>query len=584
MLDQIKLLAANLTRRQILTIAVVTIALGACLGFLIVRNRDRDYQPVYTGLAPEDAGKIVARLKEGNVEYRLGDNGATILVRSARAAEVRLMLASSGLPKSGRLGFELFDKTNFGTSDFAEQVNYRRALEGELERSIGSIQEVEQSRVHLSFAKESVFTESKQPAKASVLLKLRGDAELSKKNVLAIEHLVANAVQGLAPENVSIVDMKGNLLSRRARTEDSGDEYKQHYIEYRQRIEKDLLANIYSTLEPVLGADHFRAGVSVDVDYTSGEQSEETFDPDRSVMVTQQRSEESNTPNMMSGVPGTASSLPRPTSRPGSSSSTMTRRTENTSYQTSRTVRRTKLPDGSIRRISISAILDQNVRWEGTGAKARRILEPPSEETLKKVRDLISGAVGYNQERGDQIFVQSLPFEVTLRANPAPADPVATPKPATGDSPITQWLASRNIALTPMMLGMIGAGVLLLLLLAGGALYFLLRRKRKAKHAAGVEMPQQLPGAGDQLPAVVDSATRSEFMHLDSTGTGHIPIGESADAMARAEAELLRSIRVPELTTKKAEVLVKHITEQAKREPIAMAQLLRSWLSERERR
>ncbi|MBL8228698.1 MAG: flagellar M-ring protein FliF [Bryobacterales bacterium] len=583
MLDQIKSLAANLNRRQILTIAVVSIAIATGLGFLIVRNRDRDYQPVYTGLAPEDAGKIVARLKEGNVEYRLGDNGATILVRSARTAEVRVMLASSGLPKSGRLGFELFDKTNFGTSDFAEQVNFRRALEGELERSIGSIQEVEQSRVHLTFAKESVFTESRQPAKASVLLKLKGDAELSKKNVLAIEHLVANAVQGLAPENVSIVDMKGNLLSKRARGEEGGDEYKQHYIEYRQRIEKDLLANIYSTLEPVLGADHFRAGVSVDVDYSSGEQSEETFDPDRSVMVTQQRSEESNTPNMMSGVPGTASSLPRPTSRPGSSSAAMTRRTENTSYQTSRTVRRTKLPDGSIRRISVSAILDQNVRWEGTGAKARRVLEPPSEETLKKVRELISGAVGYNQERGDQIFVQSLPFEVTLRANPAPADPAAPTKPVTVDSPVTQWLAARNIALTPMMLGIAGAAVLALLFLAAGAFYFF-SRKRKAKHAASVEMPQQLPRAGEPLPAVVEPATPSEFVRLDSSGRGHIPIGESADAMARAEAELLQSIRVPELTTKKAEVLVKHITEQAKREPIAMAQLLRSWLSEKERR
>lgn len=578
MLDQLKLLVNNLTRRQIILIAVTTLVLAGGLGYLIARNRDRDFQPLYSGLAVEDAGQIVNRLKENNVEYRLGDNGTTILVRSAKAAEVRLSLAGAGLPKSGRIGFELFDKTNFGVSDFTEQVNYRRALEGELERSIGSIQEVEQSRVHLTFAKESVFTESRQPAKASVLVKLKNGAELSKKNVLAIEHLVANAVQGLTAENVSIVDMKGDLLSKRAHRENAEDEYKQHYIEYRQRIEKDLLANIYTTLEPVLGSEHFRAGVSVDVDYTSGEQSEETFDPDRSVMVSQQRSEETNTPNAISGVPGTASSLPRPTSRPGSSSGAMTRRTENIAYQTSRTVRRTKLPDGTVRRISVSAILDQNVRWEGTGAKARRVLEPPSEETLKKVRDLISGAVGFNQERGDQIFVQSLPFEGTLRSNPPPADPAPPAKPPASDSPLTQWLAAKNIALSPMLIGAIGGGLLLLLLLAGGGFYFL-RRKRLKKLAARVEIPQALPATEAHLPAVVDHTAVGDVVHLQSAAGG-----AHADPAAHAEAELLRSIRVPELTTKKAEVLVKHITEQARREPMAMAQLLRSWLAEKERR
>jgi flagellar M-ring protein FliF len=583
MLDQLKLLANNLTKRQMILIAITALVIASGLGFLILKNRDRDFQPVYTGLAAEDAGQIVNRLKESNVEYRLGDNGSTILVRSAKAAEVRLNLAGSGLPKSGRIGFELFDKTNFGISDFTEQVNYRRALEGELERSISSINEVEQSRVHLTFAKESVFTESRQPAKASVLVKLKNGAELSKKNVLAIEHLVANAVQGLTAENVSIVDMKGNLLSRRNQGGDAEDGYKQNLIEYRQRIEKSLLANIYSTLEPVLGAEHFRAGVSVDVDYSSGEQSEETFDPDRSVMVSQQRSEETNIPNAASGVPGTPSNLPRPTSRPGSSTSAITRRTENIAYQTSRTVRRTKLPDGAIRRISVSAILDQNVRWEGTGAKARRILEPPSEETLKKVRDLISGAVGFNPERGDQLIVQSLPFEGTLRANPPPPDPSSS-KPSPGDSPISQWLASRNITLSPMLAGAAIGGLLLFLFLAGGIFLFL-RRKRKSARAASVDIQHALPSAEPQPSAIAESSDDGDVVKLHSSSEEHPTHADGgAEAMARAEADLLRSMRVPELTTKKAEVLVKHITEQAKREPVAMAQLIRSWLAEKERR
>ncbi|MCS7023395.1 MAG: flagellar basal-body MS-ring/collar protein FliF [Bryobacteraceae bacterium] len=582
MLNQLKLLVANLSRRQIAILASVTALMVGGLSFLILRNRDRDYQPVYRGLAPEDAAQIVEKLKESNVEYRLADNGATILVHSARVAEIRLLLAGNGLPKSGRLGFELFDKTNFGATDFAEQVNYRRALEGELERSIASLQEVEQARVHLTFAKDSVFTESRQPAKASVLLKLKSGAELSRKNVQAIEHLVANAVQGLHPENVSIVDMRGNLLSRHRLGGGSEEEYKQHYLEYRQKMEKALLANIYSTLEPVLGADHFRAGVSVEVDFSSGEQSEETFDPDRSVMVSQQRSEETSAPQLPSGVPGTASSLPRPTSRPGSSSSTVSRRTENISYQTSRTVRRTKFPDGTIRRISVSAILDQNVRWEGTGSKARRILEPPSEETLKKVRDLIAGAVGYNPERGDQIFVQSLPFESTLKANPAPADSGVGGKPAAGATPLGRWLAERHFAPEQQTLVVLGAA-LVLLLLAGGA-FSLWRQRRKSRAVAAVDLAQELPPGPGPLPAVPAADDSRQTLQAAPGEVAALSEAKKEDADARAEAELLRSIRPPELTTKKAEVLLKHITEQAKREPATTAQLLRSWLAEKDRR
>src|SRR5689334_21776287 len=307
-----KRLIDSLTWKQILSIVVVAGGVIAGLVSLSRWNQERDFRPLYSSLSPEDAAAVLTKVREGGTEFRLSDNGMTVLVPSGKVAEVRLQLASAGIPKSGRIGFELFDKTNFGTSDFAEQVNYHRALEGELERSVMSLADVEQARVHITFPKDSVFLESKQPAKASVLVKLRPGAKLSPLNVAAICQLTASAVEGLGPEAVSVVDMHGNLLNRPRRAASPDEAESEAGLEYRQRIERDLLAKINTTLEPLLGADKFRAAVFVDCDSSSGEQCEETFDPSKSVMSSSQRTEDLSGGSLANGVPGTASNLPRP--------------------------------------------------------------------------------------------------------------------------------------------------------------------------------------------------------------------------------------------------------------------------------
>src|SRR5260370_29662458 len=264
-------------------------------------------------------------------------------------------MAAAGLPRSGRVGYELFDKTNFGSTDFTEQVNYHSALEGELERSVQSLSEVEQARVHITLPKNSLFLENRQEAKASVMVKLRPLQKLSPLNVLAITHLIASAVEGLKPEGVSLLDMHGNLLNRPRR--DAGDDLagSDAALDYRQRIEKDVLVKVNSTLEPLLGPAKFRAGVSVECDFSGGEQSEETFDPNKSVMISSQKTEDLSGSANVGGVPGTPSSLPRPTSRPGSSSGGgTTRRTESIAYQSTHTVKRIKLPQGILKRMSLS--------------------------------------------------------------------------------------------------------------------------------------------------------------------------------------------------------------------------------------
>src|SRR6185436_6471119 len=188
---------AQLSLRQKISIGVVALIAGGGIYALVWYQKESGFKPLFTGVSNEDASGIVQKLKEAGVEYRLPEGGGSVLVPAEKLAELRLNMAAAGLPKTGRIGFELFDKTNLGATEFSEHVNYRRALEGELERSIISLAEVEQARVHLTFPKESVFTESRQPAKASVLVKLRPGAKLSPHNVLAINHLISSAVEGL---------------------------------------------------------------------------------------------------------------------------------------------------------------------------------------------------------------------------------------------------------------------------------------------------------------------------------------------------------------------------------------------------
>ncbi len=575
-MNQILRLIGNLTLRQRVTIVAAAAAVVAGLIMFSRWSHERDFRPLYTSLSPEDGGAVVAKLKETGVEYRLSENGTTVMVPSARAAELRLQMAAAGLPKSGRMGFELFDKTNFGATDFTEQVNFRRALEGELERSMMALSEVEQARVHITFPKESIFLETRQPAKSSVLLKLRPGAKLSPANVLAVTHLVACAVDGLAPEAVSVLDMQGNLLNRPRRgLEADGTGSSEGFLEYKRSLEKDLVAKIGAALEPLLGPEGFRASATVDCDFTAGEQTEETFDPARSVMVSQQRTEDVSGAALASGMPGTASNLPRPISRPGSGTSGgVARRTENIAYQSSRTTRHLRLPQGTLKRMSLAVLVDHTVRWEGAGAKTRRILEPASPEKLKAVHDLVAAATGFTPDRGDLLTVENQPFESTLSWEPPAATPVVGP-PADKPLPLPAWLNNALKQKNMAVLTGVGAGLLFLLVLLVFFLILRARRQRKKRVEASIEGPAALNAAGAGAPAAIEKAPNLEEQMAAK-------LAEQAAIKERLEAEALNSLKLPEVTTKKTEVLTKHINAEAKKDPASMAHLVRTWLNERE--
>jgi flagellar M-ring protein FliF len=560
-MDQIRRIFASLRWTQRTVLLLAAIAAIAAITALSHWSRERDFKPLYTSLSPEDAAAVMAKVRESGTEFRLSEGGTTVLVPSSSVAEVRLQLAGAGIPHSGRIGFELFDKTNFNTSDFAEQVNYHRALEGELERSVMAISEIELARVHLTFPKDSIYLDSKQPAKASVLVKLRPGSKLSPQNVAAISQLTASAVEGLLPEGVSVVDMHGNLLNRPRRTGGATDgEGSDAALEFREKVERDLLVKINATLEPLLGADKFRAAVLADCDLSSGEQSEETFDPAKSVMVTSQKTDDMSGGSQASGVPGAASTLPRPTSRPGSGATSVSRRTESIAYQTSRTVRHMKLPQGNLRKISVSLLIDNAVRWEGSGPKAKKIVEPPSPEKLKHIHDLLVAVIGFSPERGDQLVVDSLPFEATLNAVP-PVPESASPAPTHPD-PLRDLLKNKTMLIAAGS----GAGVILLLLIS--VIVLLRKRPDGSKIAPGAP---QVGAPATPPPADINKQIANQM-------------AEHEALKHQQELEALSALKLKPVSTKKTEVLTKHIIEQSKKDAAGFASVVRSWITDPNKR
>ena len=559
-MNQLKRIWTSLTLPQRISLVVVPLIVAAIGWGLVYFRHENDFRNLYTGLAPEDALAVTQKLREGNIEFKLDETGSTVLVPSAKLAEGRLAIAGAGLPRTGRIGFELFDRTNLGVSDFTEQVNFRRALEGELERTVASLAEVSHARIHLTLAKESVFLDSRQPAKATVVLTLKHTTGLSKGNITAIANLVASAVDNLSPESVAIIDGAGRLLNRPSSGDENDARVAESNYEYRRQIESDLLSRINTQLEPLVGTGRFRTGLSVECDLTNSEESVDLVDASGAAIITSQSTEESLGAASTGGMPGTASNLPAPPPRATGSGSGTSRRTENVSYQPSRTVRKTISPRGAIRRVSASVLVDQSVRWEGFGPKAKRTLVPPSPETLKGIQQIVAGIVGFNDQRGDKIIVESVPFESTLSTEPPPAPP----QPAKPAPPFDFK--------SPVFIGSVAAGLFLLLAVA----FLMVRRPKKKKLAATDTAPGAVEAAAaGETPhtALAAAETPQERMEQD--------LLDAQAEQAQLEAETLSRIKLP-ANTKKTEVLVRHIRESITKDPGAAANVLRTWVADTE--
>jgi len=368
-----------------------------------------DYKPLFKDLEPADAQSLVAQLTAQNIPHQLSPDGKTVSVPADKLDAARMQTATQGQPHSGRMGFELFDKMTWGQTEFDEKVAYQRALEGELERTIQTLSNVEQARVHLVMPTDSVFLDRQRGAKASVILKLRRSG-FSKDAAVAIARLVSGAVDQLKPEDVSIIDADTEESLGMGHDERGND----------QAEEGRLTQRLISTLEPVVGTNAVRASVNVDYDQGSTEESQEKYDPSVSALLSDQKTEDQEAGGAAPiGVPGAASNIPAAkTSKPPASSSntvsqspSQTSKSENAQYGVNKTVVHTVVPGGRIQRVTAALLVDDAVVKTVHNGKATFTRQKRTPDELNKIRELAEAAIGFDAKRGDTISVQNMSFD-----------------------------------------------------------------------------------------------------------------------------------------------------------------------------
>lgn len=381
---------------------VGVLLLAILMGVIFWYGLRTDWRTLYAGLDPDDARQTGLTLTQAQIPFDVTANGTGILVPAPMLDKARLATAAKGGTKSGRMGFELFDKPNWVGSEFDEQVNYQRALEGELEHTVCTLADIESARVHLVLPHESLFREEERPAKSSVVLKLR-HASLADGEADAIRNLVASAVDGLSPDRVVLVDAAGHVPLGPKTPEAL-------LLSAEQALEEKLV----STLEPATGAGNVRASVTLDYDQAASEETEETYDPDQTATLSMQRTEQtSGTQPIASGVPGTASNAPNSQALPVYPKQIIppeSSKSEAGTYGVSKSVRHVVQNPGRVRRMTAAIVVNDRL-MRAASKKSAAQWQPWPPDALRNLTMLAQAAVGYDASRGDVLTIEDLSFD-----------------------------------------------------------------------------------------------------------------------------------------------------------------------------
>jgi flagellar M-ring protein FliF len=498
-------------RTRLLGVAAILVA---CVAGLVWYGTRTDWRTLYAGLDGEDARQMAQELTAAGIPFDVSPDGSALRVPAEDLDKARLTATAKGAPASGRMGFELFDKPNWMGSEFDEQVNYQRALEGELEHTIETLGSVESARVDLVLPHDSLFTADQREAKASVVLRLRRRT-LTNDESAAIANLVASAVDGLKPENVVLVDAKGGGLLGRP----GGD------AALAER-EQEMAGRLVETLEPVAGAGNVRASVTVDYDPNSAEETDESYDPAQSATLTMQRSEQTSGQAPASGIPGTASNMPnaKPPLYPAATPSLEDMKQESDTYGVSKKERRTVEPPGRVRRLTAAVLI--NFRPVAKGKQTA--WQPRSPAEMQEITQLAENAIGFDQARGDQVSVEQLAFE----------DNAALPPPSLGDRALA--LASRAEPLLRNGTALLGMLVF----------FFLVARPALRALAASPRPAAPRAAAAAALPG----------------------------APAATPREITPEHLAAEQRKQRAQSVFEQVAESVKREPAQSTRLLESWI------
>ena len=404
-------------------LALGVAAVVAVMGAIWMWGQQPEYRVLFSNFSDRDGGSIVAELQKMNIPYKYAEGGGAVLVPADRVHDARLKLASQGLPKGGNVGFELMENQKLGSSQFVERVNFQRAMEGELARSIESVSSVQSARVHLAMPKDSVFVSEQKAPTASVLLNLHSGRVLDQQQISAIVHLVASSVPELPTKNVTVVDQNGNLLSESGKIA-SANGMDPNQIKYVQELQQNVVRRIESIISPIVGSSNVRAEATADVDFSRSQQAVESYKPnqtpDAMAIRSQQTSESLNGSGNAGGVPGALTNQPpapatAPIEAPAQNAGaplngapgTNTRKDATVNYEVDKTIQYVQNGVGGLKRLSVAVVVNYK---KTTGKDGKVEMKPLTEAETTQITNLVKEAMGFNAERGDSVNVVNTPF------------------------------------------------------------------------------------------------------------------------------------------------------------------------------
>ena len=493
-----------------------------------------DWKTLYSGMEGRDLQQVESELSAAGVTYQTTPDGSGVQVPAELLDKARMEVAAKGMPQSGRMGFELFDKPNWVGSEFDEKVNYQRALEGELEHTIATIGSVRSARVHLVLAKDSLFTAQQQAAKASVVMKLKR-AQMPREEVDSIRNLVAGAVEGLSPGDVTLVDADGraNLNSPGASVAASDEEHA-------------LAEKLIAMLEPLAGRENVRATVNIAYDTTTVEKTDDVVDPAQVVALTSQKTDQvSGQPAKAIGVPGTASNTPSSDAKaalpvyPTAGGTQQTSHEENATFAVTRHTTHEESGPGRVARVSAAVVINDRAMVTGVGKDAKTVWKPRTAEEMNRLQQLAQAAVGFDAKRGDSVVLQNLGFEANT--------------PEVAASGLSKWSdeAKELLRSQPELLRTVGACLLAALL----------------------------------MMFVVRPVTKQAMVMLSEPKALPAPVMQSA--LPKADVTALPEESAEEVVRRKSTIdeqgVLEYVAAHVKNEPMQSTRLLEAWIGGRER-
>lgn len=396
-------------------VAFLTLITGTIIGlvFLITWTEKPDFRYLYSNLDIEDASAIIEKLKEQKIEYQIASNGSSILVPEEKMHEIRLEMASQGLPQGGSVGFEVFNNTKLGMTEFVQNVNYQRALQGELSRTINKLKEIESSRVHIVMSPKSLFVDKEEPATASVVLKLRNGKWLSDNQIQGVIHLVSSSVPRLKPENVTVIDSSGKMLAG-FKDKSTAGRISSDQLEYQEKLEKSMENRLKTMLGQALGIDNAIVRVSSLLDFKRREMTEERYYPDNKVIRSEQVLSETSGGSGINprGVPGLRSNVSKRDKKGKGDTLEYQKEDKTVNYEIGKTTSVISEPTGEVKRISVAVVVDGTyAKIKGKGGRQSWKYIPRKPEEMQTLENIVKRAVNFDPVRGDAVEVANIPFE-----------------------------------------------------------------------------------------------------------------------------------------------------------------------------